>query len=214
MWTTTLFLGLQAIITFIILTRLANFPSVIISTSLILVSSYFLEWWGVNTGFPFGYYSYSDVLKPIINGVPLAITFAWFVVCVNSFLVVKYLLKGSAGLTIALISAVFILAMDILLEPFASFVNGYWSWVDNRIPLQNFLSWLFFGFLFTIIIEKIIRWKNTHNESLLKIPLIIMGINLLNFTIINLANGYFALTATGLIIFAVIIFSSIKFSHS
>ena len=213
LWTTTLFLGLQAVITFIILAKLADLFSVTISTVLVLIFSYFIEWWGVNTGFPFGYYSYTDVLKPIINGVPLAITFAWFVVTANSMLAAKYFLKNTSIYTIAFISAVFILATDILLEPFASFVNNYWVWAENKIPLQNFLNWLFCGFLFSLLLDKIIKWKNNfpNQKNLLKIPLIIIGINLLNFTIVNLANGYFALTITGLIMFAIVILSLIKF---
>ena len=212
LWTTTFFLGLQAVITFIILVKLADLISVTFSVIIIFILSYFIEWWGVNTGFPFGYYSYTDVLKPMLNGVPLAITFAWFVVSANSLLAAKYFLKNIPVFTVICISAVFILATDILLEPFASFANNYWQWVDNKIPLQNFLSWLAGGFIFSLLLEKIIKWKNVYEENLLKIPLLITGINLLNFTIVNISSGYFVLTAVGLIMFASVIFS-IKFSR-
>jgi len=212
LWTTTLFLGLQALITFILLLNLGKPFSVIISTVIIFILSYFTEWWGVNTGFPFGYYTYTDVLKPIINGVPLAITFAWFVVSANSLLIIKYFFKSGRGFSAAFIASVLILATDMLLEPFAAFVNNYWSWAANTIPVQNFISWLVLGFVFSLVLNSTLKWNETgFQESLFKIPPFIIAINLLNFTIVNLAYGYIILTCIGLGIFAVITLFSIKF---
>jgi putative membrane protein len=94
LWTTTIFLGLQALIIFIILLYSADIISAIITTAVVIISSYFIEWWGVNSGLPFGAYSYTNVLLPIINGVPLAITFAWYVVAASSLLAARYMLRG------------------------------------------------------------------------------------------------------------------------
>jgi len=211
LWTTTIFLGLQAVITFILLYKLAELKSVISVTTLIFVISYSIELTGLNTGFPFGYYTYTDVLKPVINGVPIAISFAWFAVSTNSLLVSKYFLKDGS-VTIASISSVFILSADILLEPFAAFVNNYWVWAEGSIPIQNFFSWLILGFVFSIILSKAIKWHADfyHKKSLLRIPFLIMGINVFNYTIINLANGYYMITITGLLIFTIVLSSLIK----
>lgn len=213
LWTTTIFLGLQALITFIVLLKLAESAGVIITALLVFISSFVIEWWGVNTGFPFGMYSYSDVLQPLVNGVPLAITFAWFVVSVNSFLAARYFL-GSGGAAAIAVSSVLILATDILLEPFASFINGYWLWSAGSIPIQNFISWFIIGILYSAAIAFIVKWKSKiENRSRLeKIPMIIIAINILNFSVINIANGYFVLTAVGIVIIIAIILVSIKFT--
>lgn len=214
LWTTTIFLGLQAVITFIVLLKLAESAGVIITTLVVFASSFIIEWWGVNTGFPFGGYSYSSVLLPLINGVPLAISFAWFVVSVNSYLAARFFL-GSGGSAAIAVSSVLILATDILLEPFASFINGYWMWSSGVIPLQNFISWFIIGILYSLAIFFFIKWKapGIKTSSMEKIPLLIILINILNFSIINIAHGYLVLTGVGLIIILLMISISIYLSR-
>lgn len=212
LWTTTIFLGLQAVITFIILSKLADLLSVVITTAVIFMASWFIEYWGVTTGFPFGIYSYSHTLAPLIGGVPLAIMFAWFTVAANSILAARYLLKGYNEVSAILIASVFILATDILLEPFASFINNFWIWETESIPLQNFVSWFAIGLIFVITLSQLIKWHSnkTGNSKLFKIPLLITAINILNFSVVNISNGYYFLTITGIVIFTIII-ASIKF---
>lgn len=213
LWTTTIFLGLQALITFIVLLKLAESSGVIITALLVFISSFVIEWWGVNTGFPFGMYLYSDVLQPLVNGVPLAITFAWFVVSVNSFLAARYFL-GSGGAAAIAVSSVLILATDILLEPFASFINGYWLWSAGSIPIQNFISWFMIGLFYSVVISFLVKWKTgeAKKTSLGKIPLLIFFINILNFSVINIVNGYYILSITGLVIILIMFMVSSNFS--
>ncbi len=211
LWTTTIFLALQAVITFIILSKLADLLSVVITTAVIFMASWFIEYWGATTGFPFGIYSYSHTLAPLIGGVPLAIIFAWFTVTANSLLAARYFLKGYSEISAVLIASIFILATDILLEPFASFVNNFWVWQTTAIPIQNFISWFLIGLIFVITLSQLVKWHKVeiHNSRLYKIPLLIIAINIINFSIVNIANGYYFLTITGLAIFIIII-TSIK----
>lgn len=211
-WTTTIFLGLQAVILVLVMIKLADPLSVIITTSAIIIVSYFTEWWGVNTGIPFGFYNYTSVLQPQISGVPLAIVFAWIAVASSSFLGARSLLKTSGGLTVLVVSSVFILATDLLLEPFASFINNYWVWQGGMIPVQNFVSWLIIGLVFSIMLGSLIKWRPApaNESSLLKIPLIIIAINVVNFSVMNFVHGYIVITILGLSIFAVMMLSSIK----
>lgn len=206
LWTTTIFLGLQALITFIILLKSADILSVVITTAVIFMASWFIEYWGVTTGFPFGVYSYSHVLSPLIGGVPLAISFAWFTVTASSLLAARYLLKGYSENSAILIGSVFVLATDILLEPFASFVNNFWVWQGQAVPIQNFISWFVIGIIYIFTISQLIKWHSVPNSNsfMNKIPLIIMAINIVNFAAVNTANGYYFLTITGLVIFIVI----------
>lgn len=66
--------------------KLADLLSVVITTAVILMASWFIEYWGVTTGFPFGDYRYTGILAPHIGGVPLAIMFAWFTLAAGSLL--------------------------------------------------------------------------------------------------------------------------------
>ncbi|MEO8513827.1 MAG: carotenoid biosynthesis protein [Ignavibacteria bacterium] len=212
LWTTTIFLGLQAIITFLILSKLADLLSVVITTAVIFMASWFIEYWGVTTGFPFGIYSYSHTLAPLIGGVPLAIMFAWFTVTANSLLAARFFLKGYSEVSAILIASIFVLATDILLEPFASFINSFWIWETAFIPIQNFISWFLIGLIFVITLSQLVKWHNVeiNNSQLFKIPLLITAINIINFSVINIANGYYFLTITGMVILTVTI-ASIKF---
>ena len=207
LWTTTIFLGLEALITFIILTKLADLLSVVITTAVIFMASWFIEYWGVTTGFPFGSYSYSGILSPHIGGVPLAIMFAWFTLSSCSLLAARFLLKGSSEISAISIASVFILASDVLLEPFAAFVNKFWLWSESAIPMQNFLSWYAIGLIFIFTFSQLIKWHNNadYGSALYKIPVIIMLINISNFAVVNIFNNYVTITVFGLLLFVILI---------
>ena len=207
LWTTTIFLGLQALITFIILSKLADLLSVVITTAVIFMASWFIEYWGVTTGFPFGDYRYTGILAPHIGGVPLAIMFAWFTLAAGSLLAARFLLRGSSEISAMAIASVFILAIDILLEPFAAFVNKFWLWSDSAIPMQNFVSWYAIGLLFIFTFSQLIKWHKSTNYSsvLYKIPAIILLINIVNFSVVNIFNNYVTITVFGLLHFVIII---------
>ncbi len=215
LWTTTIFLSLQALILILTLLRFANAKSVIISVIIVFILSFLVEYAGVSTKFPFGNYSYTASLIPGLSGVPLAISFAWISVTVSSLLFAKTFLVDSGVIVISLVSAVFILATDILLEPFASFANGFWTWENNLIPFQNFVSWFVIGFIFSFLFEKFIMWdkEKITEKNLLIIPVIIIFINLINFSVINIIYGYFLFTLAGLSIFVSETFLLIKFRN-
>ncbi len=205
LWTTTIFLGLEALIMFILLIKLADLLSVVITTAVIFMASWFVEYWGVKTGLPFGSYAYTHVLLPQVGGVPLAIMFAWFTVTASSLLTARLLVKQKNEFTAVIIASVFILATDILLEPFASFVNNFWVWQNGSIPLQNFISWLAIGLLFSVTLSQLVKWEAAELKgSLMKwLPGLIIVINIINFSVVNFAHGFHILSVTGMIIFAV-----------
>jgi len=209
LWTTTIFLGLEALIMLLVLRQLSGIISSFLSFTIIFAVSFWVEWWGVNTGILFGNYIYTDVLQPKLLGVPIAIMFAWFAVSSSCFAWVTYIFKGNSLFTIALVSTSLILASDILLEPFASFVNNFWMWESFKIPVQNFITWFVLGFTFSLMLSFLLKRKNDAGSSIMKIPLVIMIINILNFSIVNLANGYYMLTLIGLIIFGIIIIPAV-----
>ncbi len=212
LWTTNIFLALEAAVTFIFLLGSAEKKSASITAVIILILAFTVELTGVKTGLPFGAYSYTKTLQPAFLGVPAAITLSWFAVAVNAYLAVKFFLFGSEKMIILTVSAVIILAIDFLLEPFAS-ANAYWVWESGKIPLQNYLSWLVTGFIFAYLLDRFILWNRNIflNINFITIPVVILMINILQFSIVNIYFGHLFITFIGLALLTVSVLFSYKF---
>lgn len=214
LWTTSVFLGLQALILLIFVIKIFGFTKAIIPSFVIFILSFFIEYAGVNTGWPFGDYIYTSVLLPQIAGVPIAIAFAWFSVMISAYLIIIDLFPKTAVLTAALISSVLVFSTDILLEPFASFINGFWLWSEGKIPFINFISWLVLGFLFSLILAVFLKPAAVQETKpfLKKIPYIVFMINMVTFLIINIFHNYIYLSVVGgtIITFIILILPAIS----
>ena len=119
----------------------------------VIVGSFGIEWLGVQTGHIFGAYMYGQTLRPSIDGVPLSIGCAWFVMLIASVAVVQAIAPKSvtkSTVKLALCVASLMVFFDLFMEPAAGMLN-YWTWVDSRIPLQNYLAWFGLSFIFAII---------------------------------------------------------------
>lgn len=119
----------------------------------VIIGSVGIEWLGVRTGKIFGSYMYGQALRPSIDGVPISIGCAWFVMLVASVAVVqkiapKFVVKSTIKLAACV--AVLMVGFDLFMEPAAGMLD-YWVWVDNRIPLQNYLAWFALSFIFALI---------------------------------------------------------------
>jgi len=202
LWTTSIFLLLQASILFITLYKSIGIVKTIAVSFIVLWFSFAVEYIGVNTSFPFGKYLYSETLQPLTAGVPLAIAFAWFSVMVSSYLTAVNLFPGIGTISVCFISSVIVFATDIMLEPFASFVNGFWLWDGGTIPLQNFICWWVLGFLLSFVLSLFAPPSkvNIADSLLKKIPYVIIIINVLNFMIINTISGYLLISLAGFIV--------------
>lgn len=98
---------------------------------------------GVRLGLPFGEYVYTGVLRPQVLGVPAVMGFAWMslVAFACDFawrlrLPPWVAVVCAAGLTTA---------TDLVIDPLAANVLGYWSWARGGayygIPFSNFAGW-------------------------------------------------------------------------
>ncbi len=213
LWTTNIFLLLQAIVTFIFLVNAAEQKSVLITAIVILVLAFIVELIGLKTGFPFGDYSYSKILAPSAFGVPLAISLSWFSVVVNSYFAARFLVDESKVMSRLLVSGLIILGTDILLEPFASSFNGFWVWTAGSVPLQNYVSWFVIGLIFSLLLERFVIWNRNifQNINFITIPAILLTINIIQFSIINLYSGFYETTLAGLVIIAACILLSLRY---
>jgi len=207
LWTTSIYLFVQALFSTIILIEAVGKKRSFISVSLVFLFSLLIETVGVITGYPFGEYTYTVTLQPLLfSTVPIAIGFAWITLSVNSFLIVKCFLKNRNTFLLIVLSGALIVCIDVLLEPFASFVNNYWIWKNGNIPIQNYLSWFVIGMLFSFTLNKFF------DKISIKIlfPSVILSLSVLQFFVINTFNNYLAISLigiSGLIIIFFITFS-------
>ncbi len=104
---------------------------------------------GVRYGVPFGAYSYTAVLAPNLFGVPLVMAAAWMTLAAY----VKQMLARFrlSVWTEALLAALWLTAIDLIIDPLAAQQLGYWRWgtagIYYGIPATNFAGWFATGLL-------------------------------------------------------------------
>ena len=180
-----------------------------------------LEYLGVNTGFPFGRYSYTGVLAPgLPGGVPLAIAFAWLLIIVSGLFTARAILgrltrriaPARMPLLVVLTGALLAVGLDLLLEPVAFRVKGYWLWAgDNSgyygVPLANFAAWFAAALLLNWLVAVFLPKRETSHPRWLWVPSALYGMNVLLFGAVNLAHGFWLAALTGLVILVALYFT-------
>lgn len=128
-------------------------------TSFIVISSYFLEVVGVNTGVPFGEYAYGEALGWKWKGTPFLIGVNWLFMTYCGSLLMRNVTKHA--LINALLTGIGVTAFDFIMEPVA--INyDFWSWADVEVPIQNYLTWMVASFIYSMIIYTFLT--NTKNR--------------------------------------------------
>ncbi|HET9493146.1 MAG TPA: carotenoid biosynthesis protein [Chloroflexia bacterium] len=163
-----------------------------------------LEYVGVLTGAPFGRYTYTGVLVPEFpGGVPAAIGFAWLLVVVGGLFTARRLIGAVRPLALALAGAMLAVGLDLLLEPVAFHVKGYWLWAPDPngyygIPWSNFATWLAASFALNLLAGWLTRWRGPREWTWL--PITLYAMNVAMFGTVNLAHGFWVsgLVAVGL----------------
>jgi putative membrane protein len=164
----------------------------------IAVISWAVEHRGVTTGLPFGRYSYTDVLGWKFDGsVPLPIPFAWLLVVPAAIGAARLLLPDHTRHPIGLLIGAPLLALvlDLLLEPVAAYITGYWQWLDSGpyygVPTANFLAWGALALLLTLLTIGLCGRRITEAALLPAVPALLYTLNLLQFALVDLAYGFF-----------------------
>jgi len=124
------------------------------------IGTWFVEFIGSKTGFPFGLYAYTDVLQPQLFGVPLLIPIAWFMMLPSAW-AIAHLIIGSAPhpqrrLRMAMLAALAFAAWDLFLDPQMVAWN-FWQWENPvgyfGIPWVNYLGWLLVSGIVTWLVN-------------------------------------------------------------
>lgn len=116
----------------------------------IYLAGFFIEVAGVNTGKIFGHYTYGKSLGISVFNTPLIIGINWLLLVYLTTSTVE-VLKAGSGIKVLLASAI-MLVYDIIIEPLAPQLD-MWTWADNKIPLQNYLTWFILALVFTSLVK-------------------------------------------------------------
>lgn len=158
----TLGVLLQASAVFLILRNSWGWQRTTATAVLIAALTLFVEWLGSTTGFPFGRYSYTNLMQPQIAHVPVLIPFAWFMLLPAAWAVARqiqaqlpqrwahnrwlYLLLAGLAFT----------AWDLFLDP-QMVAWGLWVWHEPSgyfgIPWVNYVGWWGTAVLLTALIQ-------------------------------------------------------------
>jgi uncharacterized membrane protein len=129
----------------------------------VFLGTWLVEKLGVTMGFPFGSYTYSDLLQPQIAEIPLLIPFAWWMMLVPAWAVASSILGERAvgsgqrqWLSLAALAGLCFTAWDLYLDPQMA-ARQLWMWEQPGgyfgIPWQNYLGWWLAAVLLTWVVR-------------------------------------------------------------
>jgi bisanhydrobacterioruberin hydratase len=175
-WAAPVFLLLAGLITLVTAGR-ANLGGFLAAAGIGFIAEYV----GVTYGFLFGRYAYTGTLQPLLLGVPLVMASAWMILFAYvRQMLLPFKLPRPAE---TLISGIWMVAIDLLIDPLAANKLGYWRWIDAGayygVPARNFLGW----FVVSVLIFGIIRRRPQPDSWARSVGLSI----LLFFTVIAIA---------------------------
>ena len=151
---------------------------------------------GVRFGVPFGGYVYTETLEPMLFGVPLVMAFAWMtLVAYAAETLRRTALRGPWK---AAAGALWVTAIDLVIDPLAAGPLGYWHWdvagAYYGVPATNFAGWLATG-LCAFLVFRPARRRNPLARP--------VGLSIIFFfTLISLAHGLHAPALFGLALLA------------
>lgn len=119
-----------------------------------------VEWVGVHSGKLFGSYEYSDILGPLLYGVPITLGFAWIAVVCNAVLISREF--GQSGFRLLLVRAVQVgvwtVVLDLVLDPVAH-ARGFWQWGSGGglygVPWSNFAGWFVVSAVLSLFFQRV-----------------------------------------------------------
>ena len=119
----------------------------IVFLSLASIISFLFEYVGVHYGVPFGSYSYTSAMGPMMLGVPLFIPLLWSSLA-------YFTMEAAGNYYLASLGMV---ALDIAFDPVLSGPLGLWRWSERGqyfgVPLTNFVGW----FIVSLVIYSAFR---------------------------------------------------------
>lgn len=142
-WAGSIMLGIEGALAVLWLAQMLGWRRGGGLAAFVALGAFTAETIGTHSGWPFGPYQYTTILFPVLpGGVPLPVIGAWLFVIVAAIAVASRVPSGIARLTVATLLGV---GLDLVLEPVAVHIEGYWRWLARGpytgIPLSNFVGW-------------------------------------------------------------------------
>ncbi|MGN7762126.1 carotenoid biosynthesis protein [Paenibacillus sp. 22594] len=131
-----------------------------LSAALVWTGGMTVEWIGVHSGRLFGDYEYTQVLGPLIYGVPVTLGFAWIAVICNAALMsYDFGQKGFRLLAVRSVQVGFwTVLLDLVLDPVAH-ARNFWQWGGDggfyHVPWSNFAGWLIVSALLSLCLPNV-----------------------------------------------------------
>lgn len=141
---------------------------IVIALTLIIVLGFLVELAGVATGYPFGFYSYSDVLGLKLSGTPLIMGINWGMLVYAGTLFFHPM--KIPGWLKPILTGILLMFLDFFIEPFAIKWN-LWQWHETIPPAQNYFSWAIIAMFFSWLLNKSLT-KSTSNK--LAVPVLLV----------------------------------------
>jgi bisanhydrobacterioruberin hydratase len=193
--------------------------------ALVFVLGIGLEYVGVSTGVPFGDYRYTGVLVPSLpGGVPLAIGFAWLMIVVAGLYTARWLVRSKVqspkskvsrarlwtldlGPWTSLLGAMLVVGLDLLLEPVAYLVKGYWEWLGGSpayygVPWGNFASWFGAALVLNLLVSVVVPRRQVRWPW---VPVALYAMNVVLFGVVSVAHGLWLPGVVGLLLLALLL---------
>lgn len=138
---------------------LYNWKHTLVYLGLIGIVTLFYENLSVMTGFPFGDYYYSDMLRPKLLHAPIFIVPAYFSISYFPWVVAQVLLNRqgepinrSSVFTIPMMATFLFVMFDLIIDPYASTVKGFYVWENGGsyfgVPFSNYAGWFLCTYTF------------------------------------------------------------------
>ncbi len=125
---------------------------------ILVIYSYLIEYIGVQTGFPYGSFSYGIDLGPMLLGkIPLALPVFFIPLVINAYLLVLLLEPERVRKLYFRILAITgtVLFLDLILDPAAVAINfwNYGSGLYYGVPFSNYLGWILSASISVIVLD-------------------------------------------------------------
>lgn len=152
-------LAVLFLIAFFHSTFMYNWKSTLAYLGIIFIVTLFYENLSIMTGFPFGHYHYSDLLRPKLLHAPIFIAPAYFSISYFPWVVSKLLLNRQGELinrttvfTIPIMATFLFVMFDLIIDPYASTIKGFYVWENGGayfgVPFSNYAGWFLCNYTF------------------------------------------------------------------
>lgn len=126
----------------------------LLGVSFLVFYSYFIEFVGIQTGWPYGSFEYLVSLGPIVSGVPIGLPLFFIPLVLNSYIIVD-LLEVGKGYRKIVPTTLLVILIDLILDP-AAVSLGLWAYESGiyyGVPLSNYMGWILSGFIASAVVH-------------------------------------------------------------